>query len=181
VFGRESKPREGLTAQPTSAGLTMNTHRRTNWKSAARVASTDMTFKAREFPPSSSGTIGRHQKNQATNAAMPTATIAATSLHPVKPIAAANAKIPKAQASDSAIRARSNREVTAPGGSVVWVGMCTPSKASTCELVFAWELCLRNSATLRCSRVPVYLRFASVVRWDEKVDHPRSRMALSYR
>ena len=43
----------------------------------------------------------------------------------VKPIAAANAKIPKAQASDSAIRARSDRAVTVPGGSVVWMRMCT--------------------------------------------------------
>ena len=117
-------PREGLMAKPTAAGLTMKTHRRASWKSAAIVASPDMTFKAREVAPSSSGTIGRRQKNQATNAAMPKATITATSLDPVKPIAAANAKIPKAQASDSAIKARSDRAVTVPGGSVVWVGMC---------------------------------------------------------
>jgi hypothetical protein len=158
VVDRESKPARRTNGAADSAGLTMNTHRRTNWKSAARVATPDMTFKAREFAPSSSGTIGRRQKNQAANAAMPTATITATSLDPVKPIAAANAKIPKAQASDSAIRARSDRAETISGGSVVWVGMATPSKASTGELILVWVLCLRNSATLRYSQLTVYLR-----------------------
>jgi hypothetical protein len=45
-------------------------------------------------------------------------------------MAAANAKIPKAQARDNAISARMFR-----AGSVVWASMCTLSKASTCELI----------------------------------------------
>jgi len=84
----------------------MKMHTRASWKSAAIVASPDMTFKARGAAPSSSGIIGRRQKNQATNAAMPTATMTATNVDPIRPMAAANAKIPKVQASDNAISAR---------------------------------------------------------------------------
>src|SRR5258705_5375847 len=90
--------------------------------SAAIVASPDMIFKAGELVASTRGTIGCRQQNHATNAATPAAAIAAISLEPVSPIAAANAKIPKAQASDNAI---STCAVLA--GWLVWAGMNTPS------------------------------------------------------
>src|SRR5882672_10579935 len=146
-------------AQPTCAGLTMKMHTRASWKSAAIVASPDMTFKAREpAAPSSSGIIGRRQKNQATNAAMPTATMTAASVDPIRPMAAANAKIPKAQPSDNAISAPGRRAVAVPAGSVVWVAICTLSKASTCELVFVWEPTYGIQPLYLTHGLPVYFR-----------------------
>jgi hypothetical protein len=121
-------------AQPTCAGLMMKMHRRTSWKRAAIVASPDMSFKAREAAPSSSGRIGRHQKNQAMHYAMPTATMTAASVDPIRPMAAANAIMPKAQASENVISAR-----TVPAGSVLWAGMCTLSNRPVQFSFFVWE------------------------------------------
>jgi hypothetical protein len=51
------------------------------------------------------------------------AMMTAISIDPVRPIAAENAKIPKAQASDSAIIVRRKRVLTGTADSVVWTGM----------------------------------------------------------
>src|ERR1700755_2667096 len=108
----------------------MKTHKRTSRMRATIVASADMIFKARGFAPSYSGKIGRRQQNHATNAAVPTDTMAAITVDPTSPMVAANAKIANTQASDNAASARMVR-----AGSVVWEGMYSLSKASTCELI----------------------------------------------
>jgi hypothetical protein len=56
------------------------------------------------------------------NAATAAAAMTATILDPASPMAAANAKIPKAQASDSAISA-----CAVLAGWLIWAGMDTPS------------------------------------------------------
>jgi hypothetical protein len=55
-------------------------------------------------------------------------------------------------------------------GSVVSVGMSTLPKASTGKLILVWVLGLRNSATLRYSRVSVYLPSRDENRSDGPAD-----------